>query len=161
MNHIQKFNLHEKKILLIDFCNYEDYPIGGYLTFAKNLMLSFPNELALVGITTEKTDPVSKWFKKNIHGIEYDFFALAQYDKSKSKHIIPDRLICLILLHLYKKRILRINIQNAFIQRPEILIAIKNFGIQNICYQFSGLENPLNISKYWYSRYFTTYFDKV
>ena len=156
-------NDHEKKakILLFDFCNFQDYPIGGYLTFARNLMLSFSNELALVGITTEKDDPILKWFKKKVNGFEFDFFALARYDKSKSKHIIPDRLICFILLKLYKKRILQIGVQNAFIQRPEILIAVRNFAIQNICYQFAGLENPLRISKYWYSRYFATYFDKI
>lgn len=152
---------NQVKILLLDFCNFQDYPIGGYLTFARNLMLSFSNELALVGITTEKDDPILKWFKKEINGFEYNFFALARYDKSKSKHIIPDRLICFILLKMYKKRILKIGVQNAFIQRPEILIAVRNFAIQNICYQFAGLENPLRISKYWYSRYFATYFDKI
>ena len=62
-----------KRILIIDFCNYEDYPMGGYLSFAKNLMTSFGNAFALAGITTEKTDPIGKWFIKIIEGIKFDF----------------------------------------------------------------------------------------
>ena len=47
--------------------------MGGYLSFAKNLMTSFGNAFALAGITTEKTDPIGKWFIKIIEGIKFDF----------------------------------------------------------------------------------------
>jgi hypothetical protein len=68
----------KKRILIIDFCNYQDYPIGGYLSFAKILMETFGNDLALVGITTQISDPVGKWFKKVINGFNYDFFCNSQ-----------------------------------------------------------------------------------
>ena len=74
-------------ILLIDFCNFEDYPIGGYLSMAKNLMQSIGNQLQLVGITTVKQDPVGKWYKKEIDGVVYDFFALARYNQAVTKHL--------------------------------------------------------------------------
>ncbi|MBA7537469.1 UDP-N-acetylglucosamine--peptide N-acetylglucosaminyltransferase GtfA subunit [subsurface metagenome] len=149
------------KILFLDFCNYEDYPIGGFLSFAKNMVSAFGNDLTLVGITTSKYDPVGQWFKKNINGVVYDYFALTRYNKSKTKHIIPDRLICFLLLKYYKRIIFGINIQNVFIQRHEILPAIKSYRFKNICYRFPGMESPLKISKYWFGKYFEKQFNKI
>jgi glycosyltransferase involved in cell wall biosynthesis len=150
-----------KKILIIDFCNYEDYQIGGHLTFAKSLMNAFGDHLALAGITTDKSDPVGRWIKKNIDGTNYDFFALARYNKNKTKYFFPDRLICFLLVRFYKSKILSVNIKNVFIQRQEILPAVMNFGIENICYRFPGLQNPISISKYWYGKYIAGIFDKL
>jgi glycosyltransferase involved in cell wall biosynthesis len=141
---------NESRILIVDFTDYEDYPIGGYLTFAKNMMESFGSELALAGITTSKNDPVGKWFRKSINGSEYDFFAMARYNRSRTRNIIPDRIVNLILANYFKRRILTIGIDNLFVQRHESLIAFANAG-KNICYSFPGLENPLNISKYSYA----------
>jgi len=150
----------DKRIMIIDFTNYEDYPIGGYLSFAMNLMISFGSSLALVGITTSYEDPVGKWFKKNINGTVFDFFAIARYEKSKTKHIIPDRLVSFCLVKHYLKRIRKIRIDNIFIQRQEILLAVKDiFG--NICFCFAGLENPLSISKYKYALYFSELFERI
>lgn len=150
-----------KRIIIIDYCNYEDYPIGGYLTFAQNMMISFGNSLALVGITTDKKDPIGSWFKKSINGVVYDFFAYAYYSKSTTKHIIPDRLASYYYIKRYRKQILNLPISNIFIQRPEILIAVKDYGYSSICYCFAGLENPLAISKYWYAKYIAESFEKV
>ena len=58
----------KERILIIEFTNYEDYPIGGYLSFARSLMKSFGNSLAIAGITTSNEDPVGIWFKKEIDG---------------------------------------------------------------------------------------------
>lgn len=150
-----------KRIIIFDFCNYEDYPIGGYLTFAQNMMISFGDRLAIVGLTTDRKDPIGKWFKKTINGIVYDFFAYAYYSKSKTKHLIPDRLASYFYIRYYRKQILKLNISNVFIQRPEILIAIKTYGYRNVCYCFAGLENPLAISKYWYAKFIAENFEKV
>lgn len=151
---------YNKRILIIDFCNFDDYPIGGYLSFAKNLMISFGNDLALVGITSDKRDPIGKWFRKSINGIEYDYFAFAYYSKLTTKHIIPDRLVTYLLLKYYKKQLLEINISNVFIQRQEVLQSVKHFKYTNICYCFAGLENPLAISKYKYAHYLANYFER-
>jgi len=150
----------EKKILVIDFCNYEDYPIGGYLSFSKHLMESFGTDLALVGITTQDSDPVGMWFKKDIKGIIYDFFAIARYNTSKTKHLVPDRLVSFLLMKYYKRRIFKINIKNIFVQRQEILMSVINSNAVNCCYCFAGLENPLIISKYSYARNISSFFEK-
>jgi len=149
----------QKKIMIIDFSNYEDYPIGGYLSFARNMMDAFGSSLALVGISTSPDEPVGKWFRKIIDGNEYDFFALARYRKSKTKHCIPDRLATFFLVKFYNRRISRLEIENVFLQRQEMLMALR-IGSRNICYSFAGLENPLEISKYWYGRLMAKPFEK-
>jgi glycosyltransferase involved in cell wall biosynthesis len=149
-----------RRILLIDFCNYNDYPIGGYLTFANNLKQAFGNELILVGITTETDDPVGKWFKKDINGSIYDYFAIARYSKAKTKHIIPDRIVIYGLLKYYRKEILSFDAKNVFIQRQEVLLAVQKYNFANICYRFAGLDNPLSISKYWFSHAVAKPFEK-
>jgi glycosyltransferase involved in cell wall biosynthesis len=149
------------RILIIDFCNYDDYPMGGYLTRAKNLMNSFGNLMVLVGISTDKNDPIGRWFKKNINGTEYDYFALAYYSKASTKHFIPDRLVTFLLIRYFKRKLLISNVKNVFIQRQEVLQSVKNFGLGNICYCFAGLENPLSISKYRYAHHLAEYFERV
>jgi hypothetical protein len=130
---------NSKRILIIDFCNFEDYQIGGHLSMSKNLMSAFGDRLALVGVTTSKNDQIGTWFKKNIDGVVYDFFALARFNIKKTKHFLPDRLMSYVSVRYYKKEILDINIQNVFVQRHEILPAINGFGLKNICFCFPGL----------------------
>jgi glycosyltransferase involved in cell wall biosynthesis len=150
-----------KRILIIDFCNFEDYQIGGHLSMVKNLMSAFGDRLALVGITTTKNDHIGTWIKKFINGVTYDFFALARFDNKKTKHFLPDRLMSYVLVRNYRKKIMDINIQNVFVQRHELLTSINGFGLNNICFCFPGLESPLKISKYWFSKYLETYFNKM
>lgn len=149
-----------KNILIIEFCNYKDYPIGGYLTFANNLKQSFGAKLLLVGITTDFHDPVGTWFKKEINGCSYNYFAIARFSEKKTKHLIPDRLTIYFLLKYYKKKILQVNSKNVFIQRQEVLLAVKNFHFVNICYRFAGLDNPLTISKYRFAYVLAKFFEK-
>jgi len=151
----------ESGILIVDFANFEDYPIGGYLSLDKNFMESFGTELALAGITTSKNDPIGRWFKKEINGIIYDFFAMARYDKSKTRHLIPDRLIGFLLFKFFRKRILSKGIRNIFLQRQELLISVAGSNELNICYCFSGLENPISISKYRYAGFAANWFERV
>jgi hypothetical protein len=52
--------MSNKRILLIEVCNFTDYPIGGYLSFAKQMLTAFDNQLALVGLGDDET-PIGKW----------------------------------------------------------------------------------------------------
>lgn len=151
----------DKNILIIDFCNYEDYQIGGFLSLAKNLISAFGDTLSLIGITTDKNDKVGRWTRKRINDVDFNFFALARYNKHITKHFLPDRLVCFLLLRYYRRRILQLNFKNVFVQRHEVLPAIKDYGYKNICYCFPGLENPIRISKYWFGKYLATFFDKI
>lgn len=148
----------KERILIIDFSNYEDFPIGGYLTFARNMISSFGSDLALAGITTSRNEPVGRWFKKKINNVEFDFFAMTRYNSARTKKIIPDRLVNYLLIKYYRKRILDIGINNIFLQRQESLLALSDCK-RNICYSFAGLDNPLVNSKYSYGGLMARWFE--
>ncbi len=149
-----------KKILLIEICNYKDYPIGGYLSFAKQMLNAFGNQLALVGLVTDDETPIGIWTKKVINGVEYDFFGVRRAKKNSKKKIIPERLIVYFLVRKYRSRILSYDCKNIFVQTPEVLLALNIGDKKNICCRIPGLENPLVISRYSYSKYFSGIFEK-
>jgi len=153
--------VREKRILIIDFANYIDYPIGGYLSFSRSMIEAFGNTLALAGIATSPSDPVGRWFRKEIDGTPFDYFAFARYKKTKTRHLLPDRLVSFILVKYYGRKIYRINIDNIFLQRQEILMALPGFKSKNICFCFAGLENPLSISKYSYASFIAKWFERA
>lgn len=146
--------------LLIESCNYKDYPLGGHLSFAKQLIKAFGNELALVGVTTDNETPVGRWTTKIIEGIKYDFFSVKRVYPTAKKGIIPSRIKTYFCVKKYKKRILAYGCNNVIIQTPEIFFNFKNFQNLNICLVLPGLGNPLKISRYSYGKYFATAYEK-
>ena len=151
--------MSDPNILLIEYCNFRDFPIGGQLSFAIQMMKAFGNRLALVGITTERDEPVGEWIEKKIDGIKYRFFAIDKKIDIQRKPIIPARLTAFIKVQLYKKKILTIGAESVFIMAPEILIAVKNWGWKSICYRFAGIENPLERPRYRWGKLFAKFFD--
>ena len=78
-------------VLLIEPCNFEDFPTGGQLSVAKNMMRAFGSRLALVGISTDDT-PIGRWVKRKFDGVEYDFFAIGRWIPSSRKPFVPARI---------------------------------------------------------------------
>ena len=149
----------DNKILLIEICNYIDYPIGGYTAFAKQMLTAFGNQLVLVGMSEDENTPIGKWIKKEINGEEFDFFSVIKVKKTNKKSFIPGRLKSYWAVWKYKSKILEIGIENVFIQAPEVQFALRNESIKNLCIRIPGVENPLTISRYWYGKYFSKIFD--
>jgi len=147
-----------KRILLIEICDFNNYPIGGYLSFAKQMLTAFGNQLVLVGICTDDS-PIGKWIKKEIDGIEYDYFAVAKIQKTNTKTFIPYRLKSYLAVRKYRKEILCIGIENVFIQTPEVLFALKDQKMKNLCCRIPGVGNPMTYSRYWYGKFFSKIFD--
>jgi glycosyltransferase involved in cell wall biosynthesis len=148
-----------QKIAVIECCNYVDYPIGGQLTFAKNLLSCFGNQLILFGITTEYEE-LGKWTIKIIDNTHYDYFPYLYLSKESKKPLIPLRLQNYFALRKYKKEIQTKKIKNVIIQSPDTALAIMNSGFANTCYRFAGTENPLSISRYKFARPFAIFYDK-
>ena len=148
------------KILLIDASNFQDYPIGGTLTFSRNLLRAYGNQLALVGISTDDT-PVGKWIEKKIDGVNYKYFSIGKLNPENKKPIIPRRLYSYVKLYWYKNSILEIGIRNIFIQSSTILIAVDKWGWDSICYRFAGIENPLDMPRYNWGRLLSTKYKKL
>lgn len=150
----------KKSLLLIELCNYTDYPLGGHLSFAKHIISAFGNDIALVGITTDDNTPVGRWIKKYIDGIEYDFFSVKRIIPSAKKSLIPGRIKAYFFTKKYKKDILAYGCSNVIIQTPEVFFNFKNNKNLNICLVLPGLGNPLRISRYAYGKIFANIFEK-
>ena len=150
--------MKDKRILLVEICNYTDYPIGGYLSFAKQMLSSFDNQLLLVGLSTDETT-VGEWSKKEINGIEYDYFSVMHSNFNSRKSLIPARLKSYLAVKKYRDKILSKGVDNVFIQTPEVLFALQKSKIKNICTRIPGVENPMRISRYWYGKYFASLYD--
>ena len=152
--------MKNKKILFIEICNFIDYPTGGHLSFAKNMIYAFGNELMLVGSTTDNNDPIGKWFKKEIDGVLFDYFAIKRINKTSKKPIIPSRISSYIWLKKYIKEIFKRNdFDIVLVQTPEVLLASKKYLKRNTIIEMPGIENPLSISRYKIGRLFSYFYD--
>ena len=79
------------KIIIIELCNYKDYPTGGHLSFALHMLGAFGNELKLVGIRTEEDCEVGKWNTKTIDNATFEYFNVANVKKNAESPLIPGR----------------------------------------------------------------------
>lgn len=148
-----------KRFLNIESCNFVDYPTGGQTTFAKQVMQAYGNEVALVGITTDKNIPIGEWTKVKIGEITFDYFAVIRVSKTFHKPLIPKRLQMYMAFRKYKKEIFDFGIHNVFVQAPEILFAIDDLPWDSICVNMPGIVNPLENSRYQGMNYFAGIFD--
>lgn len=146
-------------ILYIEGCNFEDFPVGGQLTFAKQLLEVFGNKLFLVGIVTDEF-PIGSWQKKNINDIEYNYFALFNASKTAKKPFLPRRLRVLLALLKHKKKIKQISADLVLTRSPEVIIPVSKWGYRKVCYYFAGTGNPLAISRRWYGRVLSGFYDR-
>lgn len=147
-------------VLYIEGCDFDEFPPGGTLNFTRQMLKVFGNRLALVGICTDDT-PVGKWVKKELNGVEYDFFAIWRRKKTVAKPLIPARLSDYIRFKHYKKEILSIGIRDVFISQQEVMMAVSHWDWSNICYFFPGVANQLQISRYRYAWLLSGLFEKV
>ena len=144
-------------VLLIEPCDLENFPKGGQLSFARQLLSVFGNRLAVVGITTDSA-PTGRWIKKDLAGVECDFFAIGRRTPSPEKPVVPARLAAYLQLKRYKKQILSLGIRAAYVQAPEVLMAVQDWGWDSVCCRCPGLVNPLIIPRYIWAKLFARSF---
>ena len=144
--------------MVIDACDFVEYPVGGQLTTIKQLISVFGNRLALVGISTAD-EPVGRWMKKCIDGVEFDFFSFGRVDPTIKKPRIPRRLYTYLRLKLYRKGILSLGVNAAFIIAPEVMLTIEAWGLR-IAYTFPGVENPLAMPRYPIGKWLAAPFER-
>jgi glycosyltransferase involved in cell wall biosynthesis len=147
-----------RSVLLIEPCDFDNYPIGGQLTFSKQMLKAFPDQIALVGISSDDT-PVGRWLQKEFHGRSVDFFSIAHRDPSPNKPFIPSRLQSFCQLRRHRGKILSLGIRSVFLQAHEVMLAVWDWDLENVCYRFPGTENPLKISRYRWAKPFARLFD--
>lgn len=147
------------EFLLIEGCNFEDYPVGGQLSFAKQMMTAFGNRAALVGISTDDT-PTGRWVQKDFGGVEYCYFAMAKRVPSGRRPLIPGRLSNYWNVWRHRREILSLGVGKAFVQAAEALMVVSNWGLESLCYRFPGVQNPLLAPRYAYGRMLANVFDR-
>jgi glycosyltransferase involved in cell wall biosynthesis len=145
-------------VLFIEPCNFKDFPVGGQLSFAKQMIVTFGSRLALVGISTDEA-PVGRWVKRTFDGRVCDFFSVGRWRASARKPIIPGRVRAYYGIARYRRQILSIGIRSAFISAPEALLATHKWGWDNLCFLFSGLNSPLDMPRYRWAERLAGVFD--
>lgn len=148
------------KFIHIEAVNFIDYPVGGTLSFSRQLISQFKEEVAIVGLITNDSDPVGKWFIKEINDISYLFFGIGRFTKSDKKPLIPLRLQTLFCLFLFLPKIRSINVRNIFTQSPHFLFALNMFKWESLCFCFAGITNSIANSRYKYLRFLGVIYEK-
>lgn len=149
----------KNNILLIELCNYKDYPTGGHLSFALHMLGAFGSQLSLVGINTEGECEVGKWITKTIDNVNYNYFCVANVKKTAKKPLVPSRITAYFQIKKYIKEILQANYDHIIIQTPEVLLAMPNEYLSKTCLIMPGVENPLNISRYKFAQKLSGIYD--
>lgn len=144
--------------LFIEPCNFEDYPMGGQLSFARCMVRAFGSRLALVGISTDET-PVGRWVKRTFDAETCDFLSVGRWTKSARKPFVPARARAYYEIARHRKEILSIGIRSVFISAPEALLASREWGWTNLCFLFAGLESALRMPRYRWAKPFEGVFD--
>lgn len=148
-------------ILHLEACNFIDKPMGGQLSFSRQLIKVLGSRLALVGWASSPCEPVGCWFNKVIDGTFYRYFAIGRERPSASKPLVPARLITWFQIKRYQNRIFSIGIPNIIIREHSILMAMDFSPGYNVCYLFPGAESPLTISRYPWAMRFSAFFDHL
>jgi len=151
--------LMKSRVMVIDACDFRGFPVGGQLTTIKQLIAVFGNRLALVGISTDD-GPIGQWSKKTIGGVEFDFFSFKRVDPTVPKPRIPRRLDAYLRLKQHKKKILALGLDAAYVIAPEVMLAIKGWGLR-IAYTFAGVENPLTMPRYAFGKWLAVPFERA
>ncbi|MGD0492620.1 MAG: glycosyltransferase [Steroidobacteraceae bacterium] len=146
------------KVMVIEACDFDGFPVGGQLTTIKQLIAVFGDRLALVGVSTDDA-PVGRWMKKRLGGVEFDFFSVGKVDSSVRRPWMPRRLSAYLGLRRYKKRILSLGLKSAFVIAPEVMLAIKGWRLR-IAYTFAGVENPLSMPRYAVGKWLAGSFER-
>lgn len=148
------------KFLLIEGCNFINRPVGGQLSFAKQLAQIYGNDIYLVGVTDDENLEIGKWTKLTINNIEFDFFPFRRLPNSNKKPLIPARISDYLAIKKYKNEILSKN-KNIITQAPELLIAMKNWDVDTLCYEFPGVENPLEMPRFKWGKFFAKQYENI
>ena len=149
------------RILVIENVNYEDYPTGGIMNFYRNMVGAFGRELLMAGITTDAITPVGLWTKREINGVEYDYFSMARIKPTSKKPIVPERIKNCAHVRKYIRKILdRDDYDVIFTRTPEVMYFIPDEYMKKTCNYLPGVGNPLVISRYAWARNLASIYDR-
>ncbi len=148
-------------VLLVDGCNYVDFPVGGALTNLRQIVRVCGPKVALVGAAPNPEVPIGQWTRQNIEGHTVDYFAFWRPRVTTSRPWVPYRLQVYRKLARYRRQIMASGVRSAYITNPEVLLATRRFGFDHVVVCLPGLSNPVGISRYGPLRRLAPAFDMV
>jgi glycosyltransferase involved in cell wall biosynthesis len=149
-----------QSVLLIDNCDFINFPIGGTLSFDRQLLKTFPpSQLALVGITTQNLK-IGEWTKIDIDGKSYEFYPIKKVVATNKKPLLPMRLTSFWALRKHLKNIRKKGYADIFTQTPQFLFALKYFKWRSLCFCFAGVGNSVSMSRYRRLRFLGRFYEK-
>lgn len=147
--------------ILIEPCNFEDHPVGGQLTFARQLLDAYGCRIATVGYTLNPDEPVGVWFNK-ASGVSVRLHFNLAFILNGGKHYkIPRRLLFFYLIKKHRKALQELPCRRLFIQEHSVLMAIHRLDWESICYCFPGASSPLKISRFQWAKPLSWLFDQL
>ncbi len=149
-----------RRFLVIEGCDYENCPPGGQLNFARQLVGQYRREVALVGVTSDPALAIGRWGVKIVAGVAVPFLPFRRRSCGGERSLVPERLKDYLALRKHRDAILATPMRDVFIQSPEVLMAVSGWGWKSLCYLFSGVENPLAMSRYRWSGLVARAFDR-
>jgi glycosyltransferase involved in cell wall biosynthesis len=152
--------LQTPEVLLIEGSDFETFPVGGRLTMARAMMQQFAGRLALVGINREG-EPAGAWIRKEVDGRTFSFFPVCTRPPAWREPLLPPKVTFISALARHKQLILESGCRAAFIQAPEALVEASRWGLDHLCYWFTGLENHLGASRSTLAKPLWWWFDRA
>lgn len=148
------------QVLLIENCDFDGYPAGGQLSFAKNMMKAFGSRLALVGVCTDST-PVGRWIERTIGTQKFQFFGVHHAsDSNERKPFIPLRLRYYLAMKKYIREVRSLGVKNVFVQAAEAMLVLAEYDWDSLCYCFPGVKNEIEFSRYRWARLFKNLYER-
>ncbi|MGE0090590.1 MAG: glycosyltransferase [Bacteroidales bacterium] len=138
-------------------CDFKSYPLGGTLSFSRQFIQSYSNDITLVGFVNND-EPVGIWFKRTIDNKTYDYFGLCRVSDVE-KTLVPKRLYSYWLLKKHIKKIIREKDVGVFTQSPQFVFILSRYKWDSFIFLFAGLGNSVKYSRFKFLRFFGSIYE--
>jgi glycosyltransferase involved in cell wall biosynthesis len=151
------------KLLFIEACNFVDSPVGGQLSFARQMLACWGADAAYAGWTNDLQEPVGRWFKKRLGDVEVDYFAFHRHQPGRAPHrFLPARMVTFMEVRRWQRRLLEgCHAKLVLTCEPSVLIPLRLHDGQRLAYYFPGVASPLSVSRFPFLRPLAGAFEKL
>ena len=149
----------QNKILYIEACDFEKFPLGGTLSFAKQFIKNIEEDIFLVGLGNS-SNQIGKWEMKDLNCKRFNFYYIGTVESVK-KAKIPKRIVTFLMLRKHIKTLNKGNFDIVFSQTPQFVFIISKFNWKKFCFCFAGLGNSVGLSRFKSLRVFGSLYEKL
>lgn len=144
--------------LFIEFCDFEQCPIGGQLNFARQMKKGFGSELAYLGYGLPGEN-VGEWTWRGVD--RCPIFAVSGVPEWGHGRLLPLRIRAVLAFLRNVRRLRQAEFGMVFVQSPEALLCSKFLRKRAITYRFAGTNNPIRHSRFRGWRWMSVFYERV